>query len=153
MLFKGRRVATSTLLKLAYLILLATTILYVKSVLDVDSFKAKEKEPARPTKQVVAVTVALETHIDGVVTPYRITMTNTTSVLDLLAELRKTQGLYYEQDTYTYGTELVSVFGRSAPDGSSWVVLAGDQDITHTMATTYLADGATYRLTTRTAAQ
>ncbi|PIS22048.1 hypothetical protein COT50_04040 [candidate division WWE3 bacterium CG08_land_8_20_14_0_20_41_10] len=146
MVFRGRTVKTSTLLKVAYLIFLATTILYVKSVLDVDSFKATEKSPEKPTVKVEAVSVKLVTEINGTLTTYEAKMQSNDTVEDLLEELRKNQGLYYEKDLYTYGTEIVSVFDKEAMVGSKWAVLVGDKDITTKIANEYLSKGTSYSL-------
>lgn len=147
MVFQGRHIKTSMLLKVAYLVLLATTILYVKSVLDVDSFKATEKTPEKSLVKIEEVSVKLVTDINGTSATYEAKMQSNDTVEDLLKELRRTRGLYYEKDLYTYGTEIISVFGQEADIGKKWGILLNNTDITNKIADEYLVDGATYTLT------
>lgn len=146
MVFQGHQIKTSALLKVAYLVLLATIILYVKSVLDVDSFKATEKTQEKPIVKVEAVSVKLVTEINGVLTTYEAKMQSNDTVEDLLKQLRKTQGLYYEKDLYTYGTEIISVFGQEADTGKKWAILLNNKDITNKISDEYLIDEVTYTL-------
>ena len=146
MVFQGRQIKTSALLKVVYLILLATTILYVKSVLDVDSFKATEKTPEKPVVKVEVVSVKLVTEINGTLTTYEAKMQSNDTVEDLLKELRKSQGLYYEKDLYTYGTEIISVFDQEADTGKKWAVLMNNKDITLTISNGYLTNDGIYTL-------
>ncbi len=146
MVVRGCKIKTSTYLKLGYLILLVTAFFYVKSVLDIDSFKATEKQAPKQAVKVEDVTVNLITDLPEGVKEYKATMKNTNSVKDLLDALRDKQGLLYESDLYTYGTEIVTVFDKEADLGKKWAVLVDNKDITANISNTYLTDKARYEL-------
>lgn len=146
MVLKGRTIKTSTVLKVAYLILLGTTIFYVKSVLDVDSFKATEKVVEKPTIKIKEVSVNLVVNVDQETKEYKATLRNIDTVEDFLKELRDKQGLYYEKDFYTYGAEIVSVSDKEADRGKKWAIVLNDKDITHQIADEYLINDAVYTL-------
>lgn len=128
MVIKGQKIKVSALLKLGYLISLVVLVFYVKSVLDVDSFKATEKQPAKPTVKVSKSRVKLLVDANGVVKEYDAKLTDADSVEDLLSELRDKQGFSYEVDLYTYGTEIVSVFDQEAGDKKRWAIFFTDHD-------------------------
>lgn len=147
MILKGRPLKTSSLLKISYLIILGTAILYVKSVLHVDSFQAVEKSVDKSTPKVEEVSVTLIARTASGDKVYEAKMQSNNSVEDLLKELRDKQGLYYEKDLYTYGTSIVSVFAKVPADGEKWAILDGDKDITNAISSTYLTNKANYTLT------
>ncbi|MFA5776049.1 MAG: hypothetical protein WC988_00585 [Patescibacteria group bacterium] len=143
---KSRKIPISTVLKVAYLIFLVTTIFYVKSVLDVDSFKATEKAVEKPTVKVKNVSVNLLLEVEQETKEYKAELRNIDTVEDFLKELRNKQGLYYEKDIYTYGVEIVSVFDKEPVGDKKWAVLLDDKNITNKISDEYLVDGAIYTL-------
>lgn len=134
------------MLKIAYLILLVTSFFYVRSVLDADSFKAVEKQSVKPAEKVVGIDVKLSVYENNKTAVYESKMKSSDSVQDLLAELRKSRGLLYEVDIYTYGSEIVSVFDKEPDAGKKWAVLLGDNNLTSRMSDEYLVDDAEYIL-------
>lgn len=145
-ILKIRKIPTPTAMKVVYIILLFTTFFYVKSVLDVDSFKATIKNPQKPVVKVKEVKVKLVVEIGETPKDYTLRLKNIDTVLDLFLEAQNTQGFYYEADLYTYGTEIVSVFDKGADAGKKWAVLLDGSDITHNIASEYLIDKAVYTL-------
>lgn len=143
---KSRKISISTILKVAYLILLATAFFYVKSVLDTDSFKPTEKQIQEKAEKIHEANVKLNVEFNGEVKEYKSRFTTVDTVEDFLKELRDEQGLYYEKDLYTYGAEIASVFGKEAGDGKKWAVLLNDKDITNRISNEYLVNDTTYIL-------
>jgi hypothetical protein len=147
---KGRKILTtlkaSTALKVAYVILLATTFFYVKGVLSTDSFKAAEKVVEGPAVKRREVTVHLVVENGQEAKKYQAKLLNIDTVEDFLRDLRNKQGLYYEKDLYTYGAEIVSVFDKEADSSKKWAVLLDNKDITNKIAEEYLVDHTTYTL-------
>jgi hypothetical protein len=146
MVLKGRRIAPSTTVKILYLVVLGTSILYVRNVLNTDSFKATEKTTAKPVINPHEVSVSLVAVFDAETKEYKAKLTSTDSVENLLKELRDKQDLIYEKDLYTYGAEIVSVFGKEADDNKKWAVFLGNVDITNNIASKNLVDDAAYTL-------
>lgn len=146
MVIKGRKIKTATLLKLVYLILLISVFFYVKSVLRTDTFTPAEKTPREKATEVKEAKVALTVETGEEVKQYKTRLTNADTVKDFLSELRDKQGLYYEVDLYTYGTEIVSVFGKEAESGYKWTILLDGKDITNRITNEYLINSAAYML-------
>ena len=143
---KGREISTPAFFKIVYLILLITAFFYVRSVLDVDSFRATEKAPQKPVVKVREVSVKLTVETANGSTDYTAKLKNIDTVKDFLLELRKTQDFYYEADLYVYGTEIVSVFGKEAGSNKKWAILLNDKDITANITNEYLIDKTKYTL-------
>jgi hypothetical protein len=142
---RSHKISTSVVLKIAYLILLATTVIYIKSVLDVDSFKASEKVVEKPAEKIRVVTVNLLLVERGQTTKsYTAKLRNIDTVEDFLKEVRDKQGFYYEKELYTYGTEILTVFDQIPEKGEKWAVLLNDKDITNRVSDEYLIDDSTY---------
>lgn len=146
MTIKERKIKPSTFLKIAYLIVLCTILLYVKSVLDVDSFKAKIKEAEKPSVEVKSAAITLKVELPEGVKKFAAVRKNTDSVLDFLSELRDKQELFYEIDLYVYGIEVVNVNNIEASSSNRWAVYLEDKDITNKLGDIYLEDGKTYIL-------
>ena len=119
---------------------------YVKNVLDENSFKAVEKEPEKKVVKVKEATVRLLVVTADGQKEYSAKLTDGDSVRDLLFDLRDNADFYYEVDMYTYGTDLVSVFGQSSPNGSKWAVFLDNKDITKDISQTNLQDKAVYTI-------
>jgi hypothetical protein len=146
MVLKDLRITASAALKVSYLIILVTTILYVKSVLDVNSFKATEKTIEKPAVKIKEASVSLTVENQQEIRNYTTKLTNTDSVENFLKELRDKQGLVYEKDLYTYGSEIISVFDKEANSGRKWAILTDGKDITNNIAGEYLVNGSVYLL-------
>jgi len=134
------------LLKISYLIFLVTAFFYVKSVLDVDSFKVTEKPVDKPAIKIKEISVSLLVEKGPEVKEYRTKLKNIDTVEDFLKELRDKQGLYYEKDLYTYGVDLVSVLDERPGEGKKWALLLGNKDITTNISDEYLVDDGVYSL-------
>lgn len=145
-MIKNKKVSFSTFTKVAYILFLIFTTIYVKNVLDEDSFKVTEKEPDKKVVKVKDAKVSLVVQtIDGQ-KEYSAKLTDGESVQDLLADLRDNTDLYYEIDIYTYGTELISVFGKEPVTGSVWAIFLDDTNITKDISQTKLKDKAVYTI-------
>lgn len=146
MIIKGRKIKFSALAKIAYLIFILMSVIYIKNVLDEDSFKVTEKEPNKKAVKVkeAKVSLAVQT-VDGQ-KEYTAKLTDGDSVQDLLVDLRDNTDFYYEIDMYTYGTELASVFGKEPETGSVWAVFSDDKNITRDILQTKLRDKAVYTI-------
>jgi len=143
---KGRKIKFSAVAKIAYLLFILMSVIYVKNVLDEDSFKVTEKEPDKKVVKVKEAKVNLVVQTVNGQKEYSAKLTDGDSVQDLLADLRDNADFYYEVDMYTYGTDLVSVFGQSSPNGSKWAVFLDDKDITKDISQTKLMDKAVYTI-------
>ncbi len=146
MIIKGRKIKFSALAKIAYLIFILMSVIYIKNVLDEDSFKVTEKEPDKKVVKVKEAKVSLVVQtVDGQ-KEYSAKLTDGDSVQDLLVDLRDNTDFYYEVDMYTYGTELIRVFDKEPERGSAWAVFFGDENITKDMSQTKLKDKAVYTI-------
>ena len=146
MIIKGHKIKFSALAKVAYLVFILISIIYVKNVLDEDSFKVTEKEPDKKVVKVKEAKVSLVVQtVDGQ-KEYSAKLTDGDSVQDLLVDLRDNTDFYYEVDMYTYGTELIRVFDKEPERGSAWAVFFGDENITKDMSQTKLKDKAVYTI-------
>jgi len=143
---KGRKIKFSAVAKIAYLPFILISVIYVKNVLDEDSFKVGEKEPEKKVVKVKEVKVKLLVETADGRKEYSAKLTDGDSVQDLLFDLRDNADFYYEVDMYTYGTALVSVFGQSPINGSKWAVFLDDKDITKDISQTKLLDKAVYTI-------
>lgn len=145
-IIKGRSIKVWMYLNIVYMILLATVVLYTKSVLNTDSFVATEKSTPRDVKEAHAVTVKLSFELNMDQKSYQAELKNQDTVEDLLSYLRNKQGLVYEKTLYTYGTGIDSVFDQLPPLGSEWTVMFNGKNITKDISKTYLINGGTYTL-------
>lgn len=144
MVIKGYKVKFCTIAKIAYIVFLALTIVYVKSVLKEDSFKVVEKEPKKLAVKIKEAQVKLVVQSKESQKEYTAKLTNGDSVRDFLSQLRKTTDFYYEVDMYTYGTELVSLYGKEADPGNRWAVFFNDEDVTKDISKIKLENKASY---------
>jgi len=145
-MIKTKKIPFSAITKIAYILFLAFTVVYVKNVLDEDSFKVVETDPKKPVVKVKEAKVRLLVETAEGQKQYSAKLTDGDSVQDLLFDLRDNADFYYEVDMYTYGTELVSVFGQSPINGSKWAVFMDDKDITKDISQTKLLDKAVYTI-------
>lgn len=146
MVITGRKIKFSAVAKISYLLFILISVMYVKNVLDEDSFKVTEKEPDKKMVKVKEAKVNLVVQtVDGQ-REYSAKLTDSDSVQDLLSDLRDNTDFYYEADMYTYGTELVSVFGQSPSNGSKWAVFLDDKDITKNISKNKLQNNAVYSI-------
>ncbi len=143
---KGRKIKFSVAVKIAYLLFILMSVVYVKNVLDEDSFKVIEKEPDKKVVKVKEAKVKLLVETADGQKEYSAKLTEGCSVLDLLSDLRDKADFYYEVDMYTYGLELVSVFGQSPLTGYTWAVFLDDKNITKDVSQTNLQDKAVYTI-------
>lgn len=143
---KQTKLDLSVTLKIAYVIVLATGVLYIRSVLDTKSFIAQDKPTPKKTEKVYDVTENVILDANGKTTAYKADMRSNDTVRDLLKDLRKTQSLMYEVDEYTYGTELVSIMDVPSTDSLKWAVLLNGEDITSKITQLRVADKATYEI-------
>ena len=146
MVIKNKKVPFSVIAKASYILLIILSVIYVKNVLDEDSFKVTEKEPDKKVVKVKEAKVNLVVQTVNGQKEYSAKLTDGDSVQDLLADLRDNADFYYEVDMYTYGIELVSVYGQSPADGSTWAVFVDDKNITKDISQTNLQDKAVYTI-------
>lgn len=146
MLIQGRKIKLTVAVKFAYLLFILMSIVYIKNVLDEDSFKVAEKEPDKKVVKVKEAKVSLVVQtVDGQ-KEYSAKLTDGDSVQDLLVDLRDNTDFYYEVDMYTYGTELVNIFAKEPENGSVWAVFLDDKNITRDISQTKLKDKAVYTI-------
>jgi len=143
---KGQKIKFIAVTKIVYLFFLLLVVVYVKNVLDTDSFKATERVPEKPIAKVKEANVKLLVETGNIIKEYSLKLTDGNSVQDLLYQLRKTKDFYYEFDRYTYGIVLVSVFGKEPDNGGTWAVFLDDKDITKDISQTNLQDKAVYTI-------
>jgi len=141
-----RKVKLFLMLKLLYLMSLVFVFFYVKSVLTTTSFEASAATPKEKAVDVREISAKLNVEIDGTTTRYEIRTKNTDTVEDFLSDLRDDAGFYYEVDLYTYGAEIVSVFGKEAQDGEKWALLLNGVDITNKISREFVTEDDNYLL-------
>ena len=146
MVIKNKKVPFSVIAKASYILLIILSVIYVKNVLDTDSFKVTEKEPDKKVVKVKEVKVSMVVQTADGQKEYSAKLTDGDSVQDLLFDLRDNANFYYEVDMYTYGTELVSVFGKEPESGNKWAVFLDDKDITRDISQTKLLNEAVYTI-------
>ena len=144
----GKEISNKTKkgLIIGYIVLVAVSALYVRSVINSDEIKVqdekKEKKSveSKPTKVYLTVTTGTTTK------EYNTTLQNVDSVLDFLENLRRHDEFTYEKISYTYGTELENINNQKAPDGYDWRLFLNNEDITYKAADTNLVDETHYEL-------
>lgn len=128
-----------------YISALALIFLYVNSVLKqerIEIYKEKKVE----TEKTYPIEVSL-IHINGTrQETYKKTLDSNENVGKLLKELRNDDGLIFELNQYTYGTEILSVNGVLPKEGYKWVILQGETDVTKNMNETTLVKDGVYTL-------
>ena len=128
-----------------YISALALIFLYVNSVLKqerIEIYKEKKVE----TEKTYPIEVSL-IHINGTrQETYKKTLDSNENVGKLLKELRNDDGLIFELNQYTYGTEILSVNGVLPKEGFKWVIFQGDKDVTKNMNETTLIKDGVYTL-------
>ncbi len=128
-----------------YISALAFVFLYVNSVLKqerIEIYKEKKVE----TEKTYPIEVSL-IHLNGTrQETYKKTLDSNENVGKLLKELRNDDGLIFELNQYTYGTEILSVNGVLPKEGFKWVIFQGDKDVTKNMNETTLVEDGVYTL-------
>jgi len=128
-----------------YIFTLAFIFLYVNSVLKQERIEIyKEKKIELENSYPVDVTLIF---INGSKQlTYKKTLDSNQNVGKFLKELRNDEGLIFELNEYTYGTEILSVNGVIPKEGYKWVILQGEKDITKNMNETTLVKDEVYTL-------
>lgn len=122
----------------AYLLFLLLSFFYVKQILKEDEVYLYEEKEERDVPDKFLVNVTFKYSDGKKTTEFKKERTNFDSVEELLRDLRSKDGLTYEKNNYTYGTEILSVFGITPQDGYKWAVYFNGKDITNKVESTYL---------------
>ena len=138
----------STVLYLAYLLLLVSLSLYVSSVLknkNVDVITVDNEKPAKIHKETKPAKVTLNIVRDGKTIALKYEMTTNDSVEDLLRFARARKQIDYEIDRYTNGL-IINVSNNNAQD-NPWKVIFNNDNITNLISEKSLNDSDVYILT------
>lgn len=134
-------------LKILYLTLLILGVFYVRDTLRTEAFTVVQKDKERkPEVKIKDVKVNLIVDTGKEKKEYQTKLRNIDSVMDLLKDLRKTQGFYFEYDIYSYGIELINVLGVNSTDSKRWVVFKDGQDITNFINNHKIGNNGVYEI-------
>lgn len=131
-----------------YILLVVLGFLYIRAVLKEGDIAVNSKIKQTTTESHPSV-VYLNVESAGGTTEYRARLRTIDSVNELLEDLHKNQGFNYEKIAYLDHTDIDFVNGKQAPQGYTWNLYEGDQNITSVIDSTYLKDDQvyTFRLT------
>jgi hypothetical protein len=114
----------------AYALLLSVSFIYVRTVLATDKIAVDEKRPREKIVEVKPVKVRLIVDTGRSVTSYERKIKPDVSVMDLIDDVRVSEGLYYQRTDYVRGIVIDEVNGIMSRDGFSWRIFKGTEDIT-----------------------
>ncbi len=133
------------ILPIIYVLTLVLGGLYINSVLKEGNLTVGTK--SKQTQEEAHPAVAYLDVEDGKsVVTYRVRMETINTVNDLLLQLHDKNGFMFEKISYTSGTVIDLVNGKTAPQGYAWKLFIGDKDITGNIENTDLIDEQHYTL-------
>lgn len=135
----------TVIIGLIYIFFLIFSFIYIRSVLKTQTLFPKDNTKPKIEKTwLVSASLIVNTGLKTF--NYQTQVKNTHTVMAFLEDVRNNEGFVFEKVGYTHGVEIDSLFNVKAPDGYRWSVFLNSDDITDSLASTRVLDGAVYEI-------
>jgi hypothetical protein len=130
-----------------YIGFLVISILYINTVLKDTSIKLSSSSQQKVIADIKPAKVTLVVKTLSYNKIYKAKLDNTDTVNDLLDNLWKNQGFYYQKNEYINKIEFENIDKTLIPEGYSWHIFENDKDITNDIYYSMLKDKQEYIIT------